>query len=183
MAGSAGGTLATIGILFWLTHRRLRPLFWLLFLLVVILAGATALGGLFLGTLNVVSMGFASILLGLAEDFGIVIYQESRSHPELNASELRHEVMPGIFWSAVTTAGAFLILNLSKVDRLVLAHLNGARDRNALIAVLKAAIAKGILPDSAKDQQAAYEAGLNGSLEKVIEQSLSKLAADGFLLA
>jgi len=60
MAGSAGGTLATIGILFWLTHRRLRPLCWLLFLLVVILAGTTALGGLFLGTINVVSMGFAS---------------------------------------------------------------------------------------------------------------------------
>ena len=83
----------------------------------------------------------------------------------------------------VTNVHHILILNLSKVDRLVLAHLNGARDRNALIAVLKAAIAKGILPDSAKDQQAAYEAGLNGSLEKVIEQSLSKLAADGFLLA
>ncbi|MEY2409596.1 MAG: uncharacterized protein QOF48_2266 [Verrucomicrobiota bacterium] len=118
MAGSAGGTLATIGILFWLTHRRLRPLFWLLFLLVVILAGTTALGGLFLGTINVVSMGFASILLGLAEDFGIVIYQESRSHPELDAKQLRHEVAPGIFWSAVTTAGAFLILNFSTLPGL-----------------------------------------------------------------
>src|SRR6185295_1053233 len=30
MAGSAGGTLATIGILFYLTHRRIRPLVWLL---------------------------------------------------------------------------------------------------------------------------------------------------------
>ncbi|HXJ75855.1 MAG TPA: MMPL family transporter, partial [Candidatus Dormibacteraeota bacterium] len=113
MAGSSSGTLATIGILFWLTHRRLRPLFWLLTLLVVILAGTAALGGLFLGTVNVVSMGFACILLGLAEDFGIVIYQESRSHPQLNAMELRREVAPGICWSAVTTAGAFLILNLS----------------------------------------------------------------------
>jgi predicted exporter len=81
MGGSAGGTLATIGILFWLTHRRLRPLFWLLFMLVAILAGTTALGGLFLGTINVVSMGFAAILLGLAEDFGIVIYQESAVKP------------------------------------------------------------------------------------------------------
>jgi predicted RND superfamily exporter protein len=113
MAGSATGTLATIGLLFWLTHRRLRPLFWLLTVLVATLAGTTALGGLLLGTINVVSMGFASILLGLAEDFGIVIYQESRSHPELDASELRREVAPGIFWSAVTTSGAFLILNLS----------------------------------------------------------------------
>jgi predicted RND superfamily exporter protein len=118
LLGSSGGTLATIGILFWLTHRRLRPLFWLLFLLVMILLGTTALGGLFFGTISVVSLGFASILLGLAEDFGIVIYQESRSHPELSAGELRREVTPGIFWSAVTTAGAFVTLNLSALPGL-----------------------------------------------------------------
>jgi predicted exporter len=82
-------------------------------LLLAILAGALALGGLCLGAINVVSMGFAAILLGLAEDFGIVIYQESRSHPELSARELRREAAPGIYWSAVTTAGAFLMLNLS----------------------------------------------------------------------
>ncbi len=118
MTGSAGGTLAIIGILFWLTHRRLRPLGWLLFVLLAILAGAAALGGLFLGQLNVVSLGFAAILLGLAEDFGIVIYQESRSHPELDARALRREVAPGIFWSAITTAGAFLVLNLSSLPGL-----------------------------------------------------------------
>ncbi len=118
MTGSAGGTLVTIGILFWLAHRRIRPLVWLLFLLLVTLAGTTALGGLFLGTINVISMGFACILAGLAEDFGIVIYQESRSHPELNAAQLRRETAPGIFWSALTTAGAFLILNLSTLPGL-----------------------------------------------------------------
>ncbi len=118
MTGSVGGTLATIGVLFWLTHRRMRPLFWLLFVLLVILAGTTALGGLFLGTINVISMGFACILAGLAEDFGIVIYQESRSHPELNEQELRRLTGPGVFWSAVTTAGAFLILNLSALPGL-----------------------------------------------------------------
>lgn len=127
MAGSAGGTLATIGILFWLTHRRIRPLLWLLFVLLLILAATTALGGLFFGALNVVSMGFASILLGLAEDFGIVIYQESRSHPELDVKQLLHEVAPGIFWSAVTTAGAFLVLNLSV--------LPGLRQLGSLVAI------------------------------------------------
>ena len=71
-------------------------LLWLLFLLLVTLAGTTALGGLFLGTINVISMGFACILAGLAEDFGIVIYQESRSHPELNAAQLRRETAPGM---------------------------------------------------------------------------------------
>lgn len=127
MAGSAGGTLAIIGILFWLTHRRIRPLLWLLVVLVLVLAATTAVGGLFFGMINVVSMGFASILLGLAEDFGIVIYQESRSHPELNTKALRHEVAPGIFWSAVTTAGAFLVLNLSV--------LPGLRQLGSLVAI------------------------------------------------
>lgn len=118
MTGSVGGTLLTIGLLFWLTHRRWRPLGWLLLLLVVTLIGTTALGGLVLGTINVISMGFACILAGLAEDFGIVIYQESRSHPEFGVTELRRAVAPGIFWSAVTTAGAFLVLNLSTLPGL-----------------------------------------------------------------
>lgn len=113
MAGSSGGTLMVIALLFWLSHRRLRPLAWLMVVLVLILGGTLALGGVTLGRLNVVSLGFAAILLGLAEDFGIVLYQESRSHPELEAGALRRRAGPGIWWSAITTAGAFLTLNLS----------------------------------------------------------------------
>jgi predicted RND superfamily exporter protein len=113
MTGPSAGTLAVIAILFYLSHRRWKPLAWLLTLLMLILVATLALGGLFLGTLNVVSLGFAAILLGLAEDFGIVLYQESRSHPELSAVEVRRAAAPGIFWSSVTTAGAFLLLNLS----------------------------------------------------------------------
>jgi predicted exporter len=51
--------------------------------------------------------------LGLAEDYGIVLYQESRSHPHLSLREIRLAASPGICWSMVTTAGAFLLLNLS----------------------------------------------------------------------
>lgn len=111
LAGPSVGTLVVIALLFYFAHRRWKPLFWLLALLVIILAGTLALGGLVYGTLSVVSLGFASILLGLAEDFGIVLYQESRTHPHLSLAELRHEAAPGIFWSAITTAGAFLLLN------------------------------------------------------------------------
>ena len=118
MAGPSAGTLGVIALLFYLTHRRWRPLFWLVVLLLLILAGAMALGGLFYGMLNVVSLGFASILLGLAEDFGIVLYQESRSHPQLSLAEIRREAAPGIFWSALTTVGAFLLLNLSSIPGL-----------------------------------------------------------------
>lgn len=126
-AGSVGGTLATIGVLFWLTHRRLRPLVWLLAVLGLTLAGTIALGGWVLGTVHVVSLGFAAILLGLAEDFGIVIYQESRSHPGMSAASLLRLVAPGIVWSAITTAGAFLTLNLS--------HLPGLAQLGTLVAV------------------------------------------------
>ena len=127
MGGASAGTLAVIGLLFWLTHHRLVPLVWLLFLLVATLAGALALGGLLIGTINIVSLGFASILLGLAEDFGIVIYEESRSHLSLTASALRREAAPGIWWSALTTAGAFLTLNLSS--------LPGLRQLGSLVAI------------------------------------------------
>jgi predicted RND superfamily exporter protein len=113
LAGPSAGTLAVIALLFYFTHHRWRPLIWLVALLVVILAGTLALGGLVYGTLSVVSLGFASILLGLGEDFGIVLYQESQSHPHLPLREIRREAAPGIWWSALTTAGAFLLLNLS----------------------------------------------------------------------
>jgi predicted RND superfamily exporter protein len=118
LAGPSAGTLAVIALLFYLAHRRWRPLLWLLALLVMILAGTLALGGLVFGTLNVVSLGFASILIGLAEDFGIVLYHESRTHPHLSIREIRHEAAPGIWWSALTTAGAFLLLNLSSLPGL-----------------------------------------------------------------
>lgn len=117
-AGPSAGTLAVIALLFYVAHRRWRPLLWLSVLLVVILVGTLALGGLIYGTLNVVSLGFASILLGLSEDFGIVLYQESRTHPDFSIRQIRQVSAPGIFWSAVTTAGAFLLLNLSGVPGL-----------------------------------------------------------------
>jgi predicted RND superfamily exporter protein len=63
-------------MLFWLTHRRWLPMLWLLTLLALILGATLALGGLVLGTISVVSMGFAAVLLGLAVDYAVVHYQE-----------------------------------------------------------------------------------------------------------
>jgi predicted RND superfamily exporter protein len=118
LAGPSAGTLAVIALLFYFTHRRWRPLLWLLALLVLILAGTLALGGLLYGTLSVVSLGFASILAGLGEDFAIVLYQEAKSHPHLSLREIRHEAAPGIWWSALTTTAAFVLLNLSALPGL-----------------------------------------------------------------
>lgn len=108
---SVGGTSIIIAILFWLAHRRVKPMLWLLTLLALVLAGTLALGGLIYGAINVVSMGFAAILLGLAVDYAVVHYQEALAHPDLSVPEIRSAIAPSIFWAAVTTISAFLVLN------------------------------------------------------------------------
>jgi predicted exporter len=127
MSTSVTGTLGVIGLFFFLSHRRLRPLLLLLGTLLVLLFLTASIGAFLLGTLNVISIGFAAILLGLAEDFGIVLHQESLTHPEFNERELRKAAGPGIFWSAVTSASAFALLNLST--------LPGLRQLGSLIAI------------------------------------------------
>jgi predicted exporter len=108
---SVGGTSVIIAILFWLAHRRLKPMLWLLTLLALILAATLALGGLIFGVINVISMGFAAILLGLAVDYAVVHYQEALAHPDLSIPQVRRAIAPAIFWAAVTTISAFLVLN------------------------------------------------------------------------
>ena len=108
---SVSGTAGIIAFLFWLAHRRIKPMLWLLTLLALILAGTLALGGLIFGAINVVSMGFAAILLGLAVDYAVVHYQEALAHPNLTIPQIRRAIAPSIFWAAVTTISAFLVLN------------------------------------------------------------------------
>ncbi len=111
MISSVGLTSIIIAILFWIFHRRLVPMLWLLVLLAVILACTLALGGLLFGAVNVVSLGFAGILLGLAVDYGVVHYQEALASPNAIIPEIRRAIRPSIFWAAVTTISAFLVLN------------------------------------------------------------------------
>lgn len=113
MNGSIGMTALIIAILFWLSHRRLVPMIWLLFLLAVILAATLSLGGLLFGSINVVSLGFAGILLGLAVDYGVVHYQEAVASPNATIPQIRRAIGPSIFWAAATTISAFLVLNVS----------------------------------------------------------------------
>jgi uncharacterized protein len=111
MTLSVGGTAVIIAILFWIAHRRVKPMLWLLTLLALILATTLALGGLVFGAVNVISMGFAAILLGLAVDYAVVHYQEALAQPELSIPQIRRAIAPSIFWAAVTTISAFLVLN------------------------------------------------------------------------
>src|SRR5207245_7834381 len=108
---SVAGTALIIAALFWLAHRRWKPMLWLLTLLALILGATLALGGLIFGSINVVSMGFAAILLGLAVDYAVVHYQEALAQPDLSIPQIRSAIAPSIFWAAVTTISAFLVLN------------------------------------------------------------------------
>jgi predicted exporter/lauroyl/myristoyl acyltransferase len=105
------GTSLIIAVLFWLAHRRVKPMLWLLALLALILGATLAMGGLIFGTVSIISMGFAAILLGLAVDYAVVHYQEALAQPELSVPEIRRAIAPSIFWAAVTTISAFLVLN------------------------------------------------------------------------
>ncbi|HEV2329432.1 MAG TPA: MMPL family transporter [Verrucomicrobiae bacterium] len=112
MSHSVGATSTIIAILFYLMHRRWRPMLWLLSLLMLILIATLALGGLVLGSINLVSMGFAAVLLGLAVDYAVVHYQEALAHPQMTVPEIRRAIAPSILWAAITTMSAFLVLNL-----------------------------------------------------------------------
>jgi predicted exporter/lauroyl/myristoyl acyltransferase len=111
MSHSVGATSLIIAILFWLTHRRWLPMLWLLALLALILFATLALGGLLLGTISVVALGFAAVLLGLAVDYAVVHYQEALAHPQMTVPEIRRAIAPSILWAAITTMSAFLVLN------------------------------------------------------------------------
>lgn len=113
ITASVGLTSVIIALLFWLFHRKLLPMVWLLVLLALILGSTLALGGLLFGVVNVVSLGFAGILLGLAVDYGVVHYQEAMASPNAIIPEIRRAIGPSIFWAAVTTISAFLVLNFS----------------------------------------------------------------------
>jgi predicted RND superfamily exporter protein len=112
MSHSVGATSMIIAVLFWLTHRRWKPMLWLLALLGLILFATLALGALVLGTISVVALGFAAVLLGLAVDYAVVHYQEALAHPQMTVPEIRRAIAPSILWAAITTMSAFLVLNL-----------------------------------------------------------------------
>ena len=112
LSGSIVGTAVIIALLFWLSHRRWLPMLWLLALLVLILAATVGIGGLVLGSISVISLGFAAVLLGLAVDYAVVHYQEALAHPQMSVPEIRRAIAPSILWAAITTISAFLVLNL-----------------------------------------------------------------------
>ena len=112
MRWSSISSLAFAGLIFFLAHRRLRPLWGLLFYVSCSFAIALGLTALVFPGLSIISVGFAAILAGLTVDYGFILYQRRIEHGG-TLQELRAATSPSILAGAVTTAAAFLSLNLS----------------------------------------------------------------------
>ena len=78
MLWSVASTLMGIAVLFWIFHRSMRPLLLIVAMVFLIIGATLGIGGLIYGALSAMSMGFAAILIGLAVDYGLVVYQEAR---------------------------------------------------------------------------------------------------------
>ncbi len=99
-------TVGMIALIFWFWYRRLRPLAWLVAMLGLIFLITLGLAGIFIRDLTVMNVGFASILIGLSVDYGILIYQATLRNPG-NALQVLKECRRGIVWAAATTSVAF----------------------------------------------------------------------------
>ena len=113
MSSTIGMTEVLIALLFWVMFRRLKPLLWIQLLLMLSMVVTLGLGGLLVGKLSIMSLGFAAIVLGIIVDYAVLIIQEAREHPSLSPAELRKLAAPGIIAGACTTSTVFLSLLFS----------------------------------------------------------------------
>jgi predicted RND superfamily exporter protein len=113
MSSTMGLTEVLIAILFWIMFRRLKPLMWIQGLLMLSMVLTLGVGGLLVGKLSIMSLGFAAVVLGIIVDYAVLIIQEARQHPQEDAKGLRKMAAPGIIAGACTTATVFLSLLFS----------------------------------------------------------------------
>ncbi|MCP5537814.1 MAG: MMPL family transporter [Akkermansiaceae bacterium] len=124
--GTVGLTLLLVGLLFWWMQKNLKLLAALTGMLVLIFMVTLGTASLVYGKLSMLSVGFASILIGLAVDYGMVICQEARVSGQ-DVAGLRRAVTKGIVWAAITTSAVFAALCFSS--------LPGVRQLGVLVAI------------------------------------------------
>lgn len=119
MSSTIGFTEIAIALLFWIMFRLLRPLLWIQLLLMLSLGIALGIGGLLVGKISAMSLGFAAIVLGIITDYAVLIIQEAREHPAADAATLRKLAAPGMLAGGASTATVFLSLLLSGLPGLM----------------------------------------------------------------
>jgi len=112
-------SIAAVTCLFWFSFRSLVPLAGSVLILAWSCMMSLAAGSLVFDKLNVVAMGFCSILVGLGDDFSLLLYQRyvgargaGMAREAAIADSVRHAA-PGILWVALTTALGFAALSFS----------------------------------------------------------------------
>ncbi len=114
MMASGAFTLVFVVLLLWLVYRNWKLLLAVVLLLVCSFAMALSAAGYLLPQLTVLSVGFASILLGLNVDYALIAYNRF-VYQQNSTANLKKHLAPGILWAAATTALAFLSLNVSGI--------------------------------------------------------------------
>ena len=109
-------SIFAVTALFYFGFRRLFPLIGIIFILTLSCFASFALGSLFFDKLNVVAIAFCSILVGLGDDFSLLLYNHylrarnaGDDHQKAVATSIR-EVSKGIIFVALTTGAGFLTL-------------------------------------------------------------------------
>ncbi len=102
---------------FWIFYRTLRPLGWIMFLQFFALLAGLVAARVFFGELNVISIGFASILLGVGMDYSILVYHHFGS-PHREDLPAWRTLRRAIWFSALVTAAAFYFLALTSFPAL-----------------------------------------------------------------
>ncbi|MDQ6809983.1 MAG: MMPL family transporter, partial [Verrucomicrobiota bacterium] len=113
------GSILLVGSVFYVGFRRWIPLLGMGFSLLLCCLVALACGLLIFGELNMVTVGFCAILIGLGVDFAILVfgrYQQARDEGADYSQAVSESVSSlgrAIFFGALTTAVGFLALLLA----------------------------------------------------------------------
>lgn len=112
-------SLAAISILFWIGYRRIFPLIGTALILSGCAVAALGSGTFFYSSLNIVAIGFCSILFGLGNDYSLLIYEAYRDawrrtqDRDLATRGALDQVVRGVCFVAITTCIGFLALRFS----------------------------------------------------------------------
>src|SRR5213595_1864059 len=112
-------SIALVGAVFFIGFRRWLPLLGMGFALLLCCLIGLAAGLLIFHRLNMVTVGFCAILVGLGVDFAILIYgryQQARNEGDghrVAVADAIHSLGPAVFFGALTTAIGFLDVVLS----------------------------------------------------------------------
>jgi len=113
------GSVLLVGTVFFVGFRRWLPLLGMGFALLLSCLVALALGLLIFGRLNMVTVGFCAILVGLGVDFAILIfgrYQQARADGEPHREAIATSIAKlgrAVFFGALTTAVVALVVGSS----------------------------------------------------------------------